>query len=330
MKKHGNEPIPVTVLTGFLGAGKTTLLNHVLTGDHGETIAVIVNEFGEVGIDNELLQGSEEEIVEMNNGCICCQVRGDLIRILNQLIESNHYFDRVIIETTGLANPGPVAQTFFVDEGIAEAFMLDAVVTVVDAVHADQHLDEQDETMEQVAFADVVLLNKIDLVKHEELDRLKRRLRSINPMARFHQTVYSRIDLKELLGIKAFDIKKKLELDPKFLEGHGHHHKHDDDVKAFVLRENRPLDLKKIQLLFSIWIQVYGQRMFRYKGFLDVQGMEERVVFQGVHMLFGTTVDRKWKLGEKRQSEIVIIGKDLNSADFQQQFSKCSIQDETA
>ncbi|WP_134703121.1 GTP-binding protein [Ammoniphilus sp. YIM 78166] len=323
----GNK-VPVTVLTGFLGAGKTTLLNYILTQDHGQKIAVIVNEFGEVGIDNQLVVGADEEIFEMNNGCICCTVRGDLIRILGDLMDAKLGksdrqvdFDRVLIETTGLADPAPVAQTFFVDEEMASFYTLDAIVTLVDAKHAERHLDEGHEAQEQVAFADVILLNKVDLVDESCLNQLEHRLISMNSAAKIYRTQNSQIDLNKILGISAFDLDKKLEVDPGFLEEEDHDH--DDTVSSIVLREERPLDLKKLEKLIGKWIQDFGENMFRYKGILYIKDVEERVVFQGIHMLFASNADRKWKSVEQKVSEVVIIGRELDPTWFQEQFAQC-------
>ncbi|MEW9673261.1 GTP-binding protein [Ammoniphilus sp. 3BR4] len=327
-KDELTNKVPVTVLTGFLGAGKTTLLNYILTQDHGQKIAVIVNEFGEVGIDNQLVVGADEEIFEMNNGCICCTVRGDLIRILGDLMDAKLGksdrkvdFDRVLIETTGLADPAPVAQTFFVDEEMASFYHLDAIVTVVDARHAEQHLDEGHEAQEQVAFADVILLNKVDLVDEPYLHKIEQRLTSMNPGAKLYRTHNSNINLEKILGIHAFDLDKKLEIDPGFLEEEDHDH--DDTVSSIVLREERPLDLKKLEKLIGKWIQEFGEKMFRYKGILYIKNVEERVVFQGIHMLFASNADRKWKPGEQKMTEVVIIGRELDQTWFQEQFAQC-------
>lgn len=320
--------IPVTVLTGFLGAGKTTLLNHVLTANHGEKIAVIVNEYGEVGIDNQLVVGADEEIFEMNNGCICCTVRGDLIRILNDLKYAKlgksgrkADFDRVLIETTGLADPAPVAQTFFVDEDIANFYKLDAVVTVVDAKHAEQHLDEGHEAQEQVAFADVLLLNKTDLVSPEELEQLEHRLQTMNKAAKIYRTQQSSIDVKQILGIGAFDLDKKLEIEPGFLEEDHHHH--DDDVTSLFFREPQPLDMKKLERFLNEWLVDHGADTFRYKGVLNIKGSKKRIIFQGIHMLFGAFPDREWKQNEEAVSEFVIIGRNLDEKWFRKQFADC-------
>lgn len=321
--------IPVTVLTGFLGAGKTTLLNHLLSTEHGQKIAVIVNEFGEIGIDNQLVVGADEEIFEMNNGCICCTVRGDLIRILGDLKNAKlgiggrkTDFDRVLIETTGLADPAPVAQTFFVDDEIAQFYTLDAVVTVVDAKHAAQHLDDGHEAQEQVAFADVMLLNKTDLVSGDELCKLEQRLHTMNQAAKIYRTHHSHIEINHILGIGAFDLEKKLEIEPGFLEET--HHDHDDEVSSLFFRESRPLDLKKVERFINEWLVDHGTDTFRYKGVLNIKGSKKRVVFQGIHMLFGAYPDRDWKPNEARNSEFVIIGRNLDESWFRNQFSACT------
>ncbi|MEK3720751.1 CobW family GTP-binding protein [Paenibacillus sp. FSL H8-0034] len=323
--------IPVTVLTGFLGAGKTTLLNHVLNAQHGQKIAVIINEFGEVGIDNQLVVGADEEIVEMNNGCICCTVRGDLIRILSELMEAKQGkssarkadFDRVLIETTGLADPAPVAQTFFVDEQMAEFYKLDAIVTVVDARHAGQHLDEGHEAQEQVAFADVLLVNKVDLVSEEALHKLEQRLVTMNPSAKLYRTNQSQIHMDQILGIEAFDLATKLEVDPGFLEEETHDH--DDKVSSVFFREERPLDLKKLEMFLQEWLEDHGPDTFRYKGVLYIKGVKKRVVFQGIHMLFSSYPDRDWKDNETPLSEFVIIGRNLDVEWFQTRFAGCVV-----
>ncbi|WP_078554532.1 CobW family GTP-binding protein [Bacillus alkalicellulosilyticus] len=316
--------IPVTVLTGFLGAGKTTLLNYILTENHGQKLAVIVNEFGEVGIDNQLVVGADEEIFEMNNGCICCSVRGDLIRILSELKEKNKStleFERVIIETTGLADPGPVAQTFFVDPQLSEFYHLDSIVTVVDTFHVHQQLDRSREAQEQIAFADVVLLNKIDLVDEEHIHSVSERIRGMNPSARVVRTKHSQIDLDEILNVYSFDLTKKQEITPNFLK-EGHHH-HNDHVRAIVLRTEKPLNLSKIEKWMNSILVELGPQMYRYKGLLHIENLDKRVVFQGVHMLFAGTADREWEKGEKRVSEMVVIGTDLDEKWFQKNFEMC-------
>lgn len=321
--------IPVTVLTGFLGAGKTTLLNHVLTADHGQKIAVIVNEFGEVGIDNQLVVGADEEIFEMNNGCICCTVRGDLIRILGELMDAKlgkgdqrkAEFDRVLIETTGLADPAPVAQTFFVDEEMANFYKLDAIVTVVDAKHSGQHLDDGHEAQEQVAFADVLLVNKTDLVSEQQLQELEQRLRAMNPAAKQYRTQQSQIEINQILGIGAFDLEKKLEIEPGFLDEEDH--EHDDDVSSVFFRETRPLDLNKVEIFLNEWLSEHGVDTFRYKGILNIKGAKKRIVFQGIHMLFSSYPDRDWKSDEVPLSEFVVIGRNLDEEWFKTQFAGC-------
>ncbi|GMA59631.1 GTP-binding protein [Alicyclobacillus fastidiosus] len=328
MNTVSRERIPVTLLTGFLGAGKTTLLNHILSANHGHKIAVIVNEFGEVGVDNKLVVGADEEIFEMNNGCICCTVRGDLIRILGELRDARIGkngrkvdFDRVLIETTGLADPAPVIQTFYVDQEVDDAYSLDAVVTVVDAKHAEQHLDDGHEAQEQVAFADVLLLNKIDLASEDEVKSLENRLRSMNPYARIYRTEKSNIETEKILGINAFDISKKLEIDPGFLEEEDH--EHDNSVTSIVLREEKPLDLRKVEKWLFGWLTTHGADVFRYKGFLYINNVKQRVLIQGVHMLFESAGDRPWKDGEEKISELVLIGRNLDSSWFQKGFEEC-------
>jgi G3E family GTPase len=306
--------IPVTILTGFLGSGKTTLLNRILKEHHGHRIAVIENEFGEAGIDNELLvQDREEQIVEMNNGCICCTVRGDLVRILGELHAKRQagqlQFDRVIIETTGLADPAPVAQTFFVDDDISQQYLLDAIVTMVDAKHAPQQLDEHHEAQEQVGFADRILITKTDVVQPDEVAQLRRRLVRMNPRARIGEARHGVAAIEDLLDIRGFNLHAILEIEPDFLTDVDH--EHDDDVSSFVFREDKPLDLDRVEDFLGGIVQVYGTRLMRYKGVLNIKGMKQRVVLQGVHMLMGSEEGSPWKPGEKRESKMVFIGRDM-------------------
>ncbi|MGM0873791.1 MAG: CobW family GTP-binding protein [Bacillota bacterium] len=321
-----SRKIPVTILTGYLGAGKTTLLNRILTEKHSHKVAVIVNEYGEVGIDNQLVVNADEEVLEMNNGCICCTVRGDLIRILRTLVFSMERgkvkFDRVLIETTGLADPAPVAQTFFMDELLAEKFEVDSIVTVVDSKHVTKHLNEQDEVQEQLAFADVIILNKTDLVVEKELLDLEVRIQRMNPTAKRLYAQNCRVNLKDILGLNTFNLDHKLTINPHFLEDHHHHH-HDDKISSIAFREEQALDMKKVDEWMSYLVQEKGEDLLRYKGILHIKDMKERVVFQGIHMLFAGKADRKWKEDENKMSELVFIGKDLNKEELEKQFKGC-------
>ncbi len=305
--------IPVTILTGFLGSGKTTLLNRILKEDHGHKIAVIENEFGEIGVDNDILETGEEQIVEMNNGCICCTVRGDLIRILGTLKEKRDAgtikFDRVIIETTGMADPGPVAQTFFTDEEIGNNFLLDSILTLVDAKHAPETLDEYHEAQEQVGFADRILMSKTDLVSEEDVKTLSDRIRKMNPRAPIKQVHFGNAPIAEVLDIRGFNLNAILELEPDFLTDSSH--EHHDEVESFVYRTDKPFDGAKLEQFLGGMIQVYGPDLLRYKGVLWMKGNANRVVFQGVHMMMGGDVGKPWGKGEKKESVMVFIGKKL-------------------
>jgi G3E family GTPase len=305
--------VPVTILTGFLGAGKTTLLNRILREEHGQKIAVIENEFGEVGVDNAILEKSDEQIVEMNNGCICCTVRGDLIRILGTLKEKRDggalKFDRVVIETTGMADPGPVAQTFFTDEEIGDYYLLDSILTVVDAKHAPKQLDEFREAQEQVGFADRILMSKTDLVSEEDVKHLIERLRHMNPRAPVKKVHFGEAPIEEILDIRGFNLNAILELDPEFLSET--HHDHHDEVESFVFRSQKAFDGAKLEQFLSGIIQVYGPDLLRYKGVLWMKGNPRRVVFQGVHMMMGGDLGKPWAKGEKKESLLVFIGKKL-------------------
>jgi G3E family GTPase len=333
--------IPVTVLTGYLGAGKTTLLNRILSEPHGKKFAVIVNEFGEIGIDNELVVNADEEVFEMNNGCICCTVRGDLVRIIDGLMRRKGKFDAIIVETTGLADPAPVAQTFFMDEQVGAKTKLDAVVTVADAKWLKDRLKDAPEAKNQIAFADVILLNKTDLVTPAELAEIEARIRAINPYARLHRTERAKIDIAEVLGRNAFDLDRILDIEPAFLEadehahdhdhGHDHHHHHhgglkhyhDEDMQSVALKTDKPLNADK----FFPWVQdlvaTDGPAILRCKGILSFKDDPERFVFQGVHMILDGDHQRAWKEGEPRSSRIVFIGRNLPEEKIRKGFEAC-------
>jgi len=337
--------IPATILTGFLGSGKTTLLKRVLTEAHGQKIAVVENEFGEENIDNEILVAdTQENIIQMSNGCICCTIRDDLRATLADLAQKKRKgeldFERVVIETTGLADPGPVAQTFFMDDEVAEQYLLDSVLTLVDAKHAAQQLNDRQEARRQVGFADQIFISKADLVSQEELDALVHRLKHMNPRAPMRPVHFGEVALKEVFDLRGFNLNAKLDIDPDFLSagdhdhhghdhhdhehgehcshpshqhdhGHGHHHHHDDDVKSFVYRADKPFDPAKLEDFLGAIVQVYGPRMLRYKGVLNMQGTDRKVIFQGVHQLMGSDLGPAWADGEARMSKMVFIGIDL-------------------
>jgi len=336
--------IPATILTGFLGSGKTTLLKRVLTEAHGQKIAVIENEFGEENIDNDILvSDTQENIIQMSNGCVCCTIREDLRETLQLLAAKKRKglldFDRVIIETTGLADPGPVAQTFFMDDEVAEQYLLDAIVTLVDAKHAPQQLNDRQEARRQVGFADQIFISKSELVSAEDLDALTHRLKHMNPRAPIQTVHFGEVALSKVLDLKGFNLNAKLDIDPDFLKeddhGHdhhdhdhdhvhgehcdhpshakeqGHHHHHDDDVKSFVYRATKPFSPAKLEDFLGAIVNVYGPRMLRYKGVLNMEGTERKVIFQGVHQLMGSDLGPLWAPGETRVSKMVFIGIDL-------------------
>ncbi len=317
-----SDKIPVTVLTGYLGAGKTTLLNRILSEQHGKRYAVIVNEFGEIGIDNDLVVGADEEVFEMNNGCICCTVRGDLIRIIEGLMKRRGRFDAIIVETTGLADPAPVAQTFFVDQDVAERAKLDAVVTVADAKWLLDRLGDAPEAKNQIAFADVVLLNKIDLVSAEQIDAVEARIRAINPTVRIHRTQNCAIPIAEVLDRNAFDLDRIMEVEPDFLET-GHHHHHDDEMISFSFRAGE-VDPDRFMPWISDLTQREGASILRCKGIVAFPKEPKRFVFQGVHMILDGDLQRDWRPDEKRESRVVFIGRDLDRGAFEAGFLACA------
>jgi len=339
-----SEKVPVTVLTGYLGAGKTTLLNRILSEQHGKKYAVIVNEFGEIGIDNDLVMGADEEVFEMNNGCICCTVRGDLMRIIDGLMRRKERFDAIIVETTGLADPAPVAQTFFMDPNIGRKTKLDAVVTVADAKWLNDRLKDAPEAKNQIAFADVILINKTDLVSPDELSEVEARIRGINPYAKLHKTQRANISLDAILGRNAFDLDRILDLEPAFLEPdepdhhdheHGDHHHdhehehsglkhyHDEEMQSISLRTDKPLDPDKFFPWVQDLVQKEGPNILRCKGILAFKDDDQRFVFQGVHMILDGDHQRPWKEDEKRESRIVFIGRHLPSQLITEGFESC-------
>ncbi|WP_092757682.1 GTP-binding protein [Rhodoferax sp. OV413] len=349
--------IPVTILTGFLGSGKTTLLKRVLTEAHGQKIAVVENEFGEENIDNEILVSEPgEQIIQLNNGCICCSIREDLRATLSLLAAKKRKglldFERVVIETTGLADPGPVAQTFFMDDEIAESYLLDSILTLVDAKHAATQLNDRQEARRQVGFADQIFISKTDLVEPAEVDALMHRLKHMNPRAPQKAVHFGEVPLSEVFDLRGFNLNAKLDIDPDFLKedehdhhdhaegehcdhpshkhdhGHGHeghHHHHDDDVKSFVFKSERPFDPAKLEDFLSAIVNIYGPRMLRYKGVLNMQGTERKVIFQGVHQLMGSDLGPEWGADELRGSKMVFIGIDLPKDIFLQGMEQCLV-----
>ena len=339
--------IPATIVTGFLGSGKTTLLKRVLTEAHGQKIAVIENEFGEENIDNEILvQDSKEQIIQLNNGCVCCSIREDLRTTLADLAEKRRKgeldFDRVVIETTGLADPGPVAQTFFMDDEIAESYLLDSILTLVDAKHGDQQLDTRQEARCQVGFADHIFISKTDLVDEETVNALIHRIKHMNPRAKQTKVNFGEVPLADVFDLRGFNLNAKLDIDPEFLTAdahdhdhhdhehgehcdHPHHHVHDDDVKSFVFRSDKAFAPAKLEDFLGAIVQVYGPKMLRYKGVLNMKGSDRKVIFQGVHQLMGSDLGPKWAHGEKKTSKMVFIGLNLPRDVFLQGLEGCLV-----
>ncbi len=350
--------IPVTILTGFLGSGKTTLLKRILTEAHGQKIAVIENEFGEENIDNEILvNDTQENIIQMNNGCICCSIREDLRETLQLLAAKKRKglldFERVVIETTGLADPGPVAQTFFMDEEIAEQYLLDSILTLVDAKHAETQLNERQEARRQVGFADQIFISKADLVAADEVQALMHRIKHMNPRAPQKAVHFGEVAIADVFDLRGFNLNAKLDIDPDFLKtdehdhaghdhaegehcdhpshahdhdhGHGHHHHHDDDVKSFVFRSERAFDPAKLEDFLGAVVNIYGPKMLRYKGVLHMEGTERKVIFQGVHQLMGSDLGPVWAEGEVKNSKMVFIGIDLPKDIFLQGLEQCLV-----
>jgi G3E family GTPase len=343
--------IPATILTGFLGSGKTTLLKRVLTEAHGQKIAVIENEFGEENIDNEILVAdTQEQIVQLSNGCVCCTIREDLRSTLADLAEKKRKgeldFERVVIETTGLADPGPVAQTFFMDDEIAESYLLDSILTLVDAKHADGQLDTRQEARRQVGFADQIFISKTDIADAESVEALSHRLKHMNPRAPQQRVHFGEVPLKQVFDLRGFNLNAKLDIDPEFLNAdphdhdhdhdhhdhehgedcdHPHHHHHDDDVKSFVFRADRAFNPAKLEDFLSAIVQVYGPKMLRYKGVLHMKGSDRKVIFQGVHQLMGSDLGPKWAPGEKKGSKVVFIGIDLPRDILLQGLEQCLV-----
>ncbi|WP_280152942.1 GTP-binding protein [Piscinibacter sp. XHJ-5] len=342
--------IPATILTGFLGSGKTTLLKRVLTEAHGQKIAVIENEFGDENIDNDILvQDSREQIIQLNNGCVCCTIREDLRTTLSDLAAKKRKgeldFDRVVIETTGLADPGPVAQTFFMDDEIAESYLLDSILTLVDAKHGEKQLDDRQEARRQIGFADQIFISKTDLVEETAVDALAHRVRHMNPRAPQRRVHFGEVPISEVFDLRGFNLNAKLDIDPDFLKAeehdhdhdhdhdhehehgehcdHPHHHAHDDDVKSFVFRSDRPFNPAKLEDFLGAIVQVYGPKMLRYKGVLHMKGTDKKVIFQGVHQLMGSDLGPKWAPGEKKTSKMVFIGIDLPKDVFLQGLEQC-------
>ena len=341
--------IPATIVTGFLGSGKTTLLKRVLTEAHGQKIAVIENEFGEENIDSEILvQDSKEQIIQLNNGCVCCSIREDLRTTLSDLAEKKRKgeldFDRVVIETTGLADPGPVAQTFFMDDEIAESYLLDSILTLVDAKHGDQQLDDRQEARRQVGFADQIFISKTDLFDGATVDALIHRIKHMNPRAPQTKVNFGEVALADVFDLRGFNLNAKLDIDPEFLKAdahdhdhhdhdhehgvhcdHPHHHVHDDDVKSFVFRADKAFNPAKLEDFLGAIVQVYGPKMLRYKGVLNMKGSDRKVIFQGVHQLMGSDLGPKWAPGEKKTSKMVFIGLDLPREIFLQGLEGCLV-----